>query len=94
MFVVKYKICQEFSLSVFEHLGKSYLTGNLLGSPVASHIRDHCLNKDHALTPSNFKMIDKWRYKHDLLLLESLHQKTKKPTIGIHQESTPLLCFD
>ena len=88
------KSYRQFKARVFEHLGKSYYTGDTLGKPKASDVRDHCRNKDHAMVPGNFIMIDKWRYKHDLLLLESLHQKTKKPTIGTHQQSTPLLCFD
>ena len=46
------------------------------------------------MVPSNFVIIDKSRYKNDLLLLESLHQKIKKPSIGTHLQSTPLLSFD
>jgi hypothetical protein len=85
---------RQFKVRVFEHIGKSYHTGNFLGSPVHSEIRDHCRDKDHAMVPSNFVVIDKSRYKNDLLLLESLHQKIKKPSIGTHLQSTPLLSFD
>ena len=85
---------RQFKVRVFEHIGKSYHTGKFLGCPVHSEIRDHCHDKDHAMVPSNFVIIDKWRYKYDLLLLESLHQKIKKPSIGTHLQSTPLLSFD
>ena len=88
------KSYRQFKVRVFEHIGKSYRTGEFLGCPVHSEIRDHCHNKDHAMVPSKFVIIDKWRYKNDLLLLESLHQKLKKPTIGTHLQSTPLLSFD
>ena len=69
------KTCRQFKVRVFEHLGKSLSTGDFLGSPIASDIRDHCPTKDHAMRAEYFKIIDKWRYEYDLLFLESLHQK-------------------
>ena len=81
-------------MRVYEHLGKSYRTDEPLGVPLNSDIRDHCHTMDHAMNRNNFAIIDKWRYKHDLPILESLHKKIKKPTIGTHTQSTPLLAFD
>ena len=88
------KSYRHFKVRVFEHIGKSYHTDTFLGCPVHSEIRDHCHKEDHAMVPGNFVIIDKWRYKNDLLILESLHQKIKKPSLGTHEQSTPLLSFD
>ena len=85
---------RHLKVRVFEHIGKSYHTDTFLGCSVHSEIRDHCHKKDHAMVPGKFVIIDKWRYKNDLLILESLHQKIKKPSLGTHEQSTPLLSFD
>ena len=88
------KSYRQYKVRVFEHLGKSFRTGNLLGKPKYSDIREHCLAEDHPVKLSNFSIIDRCRFKNDLPILESLHQKIKKPTIGTHEQSTPLLCFE
>ena len=88
------KSYRQFKVRVYEHIGKSYYTEKWLNTPVSSKIREHCDSKGHAMNPSQFVIIDRSRYQNDLLLLESLHQKIKKPTIGTQLESTPLLCFD
>ena len=73
----------QFKIGVIEHLGKSYRTDSLLQVPVPSHIREHCYERDHTLNPEKFAIINRLRLKNDLLILESLHQITKKPTIGM-----------
>ena len=88
------KSYRHFKARVYEHLGKSYHTDSWLGCPAHSEIRNHCHKEDHAIVPGNFVIIDRTNFKNDLLLLESLHQKTKKPSIGTHEQSTPLLSFD
>ena len=88
------KSYRQYKARVYEHLGKSFRTEDPLNKPVNSDIRDHCHSEHHAVDPSRFEIIDMWRYKNDLPLLESLHQKLKKPTIGTHTQSTPLLSFD
>ena len=88
------KSYRQFKARVSEHLGKSFRTDETVDKPVNSDIRDHCHSEDHAMDPEKFVIIDRWRHKHDLPLLESLHQKIKKPTIGTHKQSTPLLSFD
>ena len=88
------KSYRQFKVRVFEHLGISYRTNSLLVRPPHSDIREHCHTEDHPMRQSNFSIIDTCRFKSDLLTLESLHQKTKKPTIGIQMQSTPLLCFE
>ena len=83
---LKCRICQ--------HMGISVRTGDDLGVKVASEIRDHCFKCKVYIKPENFTILDQLHNKNSILTLESLHQKIKKPTIGIQQQSTPLLCFD
>ena len=83
----------QFRCRVCQHLGISPRTGEAV-SKVASEIRDHCLKCKTHINTDNFVVLDRLQSQHGILLLESLHQKIKKPTIGIHQQSTPLLCFD
>ena len=75
-------------------MGISISTGDDLGVKVASEIRDHCFKCKVYIKPENFTILDQLHNKNSILTLESLHQKIKKPTIGIQQQSTPLLCFD
>ena len=65
--------------------------GATFATPVQTHIRGHSLKHGNG---DNFKIIDRSLQKSDLMILESLHQKTKKPLIGIQSESTPLIMFD
>ena len=88
------KSYRQYKARISEHMGRSCSTGELLTVPSDSDIRTHCHSEEHHVNPDRFVIIDRWRYKHDLLLLESLHQKTKKPTIGTHTRSSPLLSFD
>ena len=83
----------QFRCRVCQHLGISPRTGDEVTSKVASHIRDHSL-KCTPINTENFKILDRLQSKHGILFLESLHQKMKKPTLGTHEQSTPLLCFD
>ena len=75
-------------------MGVSPRTGEEVKSKVGSDIRDHSLKCKTHIKKENFKILDRLHNKNGLLLLESLHQKTKKPSIGIQQQSTPLLCFE
>ena len=85
---------RQFKVRVSEHLGVSYRTGKKLDRPQHSEIRDHCDKYHHTIDANRFVRIDKCRYKSDLYILETLHQKIKKPSIGICLQSTPLLSYD
>ena len=85
---------QNFRCRISQHMGVSFRTGVKLSTPVQSDIRDHCLKHRKHINISNFSIIDKTFQKSELLSLESLHQKTKKPSIGIMTQSTPLAMFD
>ena len=85
---------KQFRVRIFQHVGKSIRTGAWLGEPTFSEIRNHVAKKDHLLKLENFKIIDQTQNDSDLLLLESLHQKSKKPTLGTATQSTPLLTYD
>ena len=79
---------------VSQHKGVSARTGKEVQEKVASDIRDHSLKCKVHIKEENFEVIDRLNDKNGLLLLESLHQKTKKPSLGTQQQSTPLLCFE
>ena len=84
----------QFRCRIAKHMGVSPRTGEEVKSKVGSDIRDHSLKCKTHIKKENFKILDRLHNKNGLLLLESLHQKTKKPSIGIQQQSTPLLCFE
>ena len=85
---------QNFRCRIAQHRGISFRTGAKLSTPVQSDIREHCLKHKRHINVDNFTIIDKTFLKSELLTLESLHQKTKKPTIGKMSQSTPLTMFD
>ena len=88
------KTAQTFKRRVSKHIGTSPRTGATLATPVQSDIREHCLKHGRQNNGGNFKIIDRSLQKSDLMILESLHQKTKKPSIGTQSQSTPLIIFD
>ena len=85
---------QNFRCRISQHLGVSFRTGVTLSTPVQSDIREHCLKHKQHINRDNFSIIDRTFQKSELLSLESLHQKTKKPSIGKMAQSTPLAMFD
>ena len=60
---------------------------------VNSHTRDHCSGQGKRVNEGDFEVLDKCFYSSDLLILESLYQKTLKPSIGVQSQSTPLIMF-
>ena len=85
---------RQFGLRICEHQNISARTGKEFKSKSTSDIFHHSKTCKSKVNPDNFTVVDSHRSGNGLLLLESLHQKTKKPTIGIMQQSTPLLSFD
>ena len=84
----------QFACRIAQHMGVSARTGDSLGVKPPSDIREHCLKCKVHVKKGNFIILDRTFDKSGILILESLHQKNKKPTIGIQQQSTPLLCYD
>ena len=84
----------QYRCRICQHLGTSPRTVEEIRVKVKSDIREHCLKCKNHVNPENFEIIDKLHSNKDILILESLHQKTKKPSIDIHTQSTPLLWFD
>ena len=80
---------QNFRCRISQHQGVSFRTGRDLSFPSQSDIREHCLKHRQKVDSNNFTVLDKIHTKSDLLTLESLHQKIKKPTIGTMAQSTP-----
>ena len=85
---------QQLAARISEHSGISARTGKTHRSKPKSDIYDHCQKCQVPVLPENFSIIDTLPSDKGLLILESLHQKTKKPQIGIHQKSTPIMSFD
>ena len=85
---------QQLAARISEHSGISARTGKKLQTKPRSDIYDHCQNCHVHVQPENFSIIDTLPTEKGLLILESLHQKIKKPQIGIHQKSTPIMSFD
>ena len=79
---------------IAEHTGISARTGKPFANRPKSDIFDHCQKCQTEVLPENFSIEDTHSSKNGLNILESLHQKVKKPTIGIQQQSTPLMSFD
>ena len=79
---------------ISQHVGVSPRTGDEINPKAASDVRDHCLKCRVKVKNENFTILDRIHEKSGILFLESQHQKNKKPSIGIQQQSTPLLCYD
>ena len=81
-------------MRISEHMGVSVRTGNTLKVQPHSDISDHCKKCQTNVSPDNFTIEDSHLSDKGLLILESLYQQTKKPSIGIMQQSTPLMSFN
>ena len=81
-------------MRIAEHTGVSARTGKPFSNRPKSDIFDHCQKCHTDVLSENFTIEDSHKGKYGLEILESLHQKVKKPAIGIQQQSTPLLSFD
>ena len=84
---------QHLKSRISQHQGKSDRTGSILQVPVQSDIRIHCLKHKQHVNSDNFTILDQINFSSDLCTLESLYQKTLKPTIGVQSQSTPLIMF-
>ena len=73
------KTKQQLAARISEHSGISARTGKKFEKTPKSDIYDHCTKKCHVyVNPDNFDIIDTLQTDVGLLILESLHQKTKK----------------
>ena len=88
------KTNRQLAVRISEHSGVSARTGKTFKKRPQSDIFDHSEECNTHVKPENFKILDTLQSENGLLLLESLHQKTKKPFIGKQQQSTPLMSFD
>ena len=84
---------QHLRSRISQHMGVSDRTGSSMSTPVHSDIRDHCLKHGQEINYDNFTIIDRTFLKSELCTLESLYQKSLKPNIGTHTQSTQLLMY-
>ena len=83
------KTNRQLVVHIFEHSGVYARTGKTFKNRPQSDIFDHSEECNAHIKPENVKILDTLQTENGLLLLESLHQKTKKPLIGKQQQSTP-----
>lgn len=77
----------------FEHLGKSYRTGNYLSRPSYSAIREHSEETGHPLHIDDFSVLTTAQFATDLDILEVLYTIKIKPSLARNVAVTSLLCF-
>ena len=85
---------RQLGVRIAEHTGVPARTGKPFSNRPKSDIFDYCQKCHTDVLSENFAIEDSHKGKYGLEILESLHQKVKKPVIGIQQQSTPLLSFD
>ena len=84
---------RNLSLRIPEHLGLSPRSGEPIGRPSQSVIRDHALQLNHPCNKGDFKLLHIARNDWDLPILESLYIKHLSPELNKSLSSFPLLTF-
>ena len=67
---------------------------SMISDMIRGNKQKQILKRHTDVLSENFTIEDSSKGKYGLEILESLHQKVKKPAIGIQQQSTPLLSFE
>ena len=73
---------RSFRIRMFEHMGKSFRSGNFLQKMPFSAIRDHSHKEDHPFSDRNFEIIARFRSNCDALVGEKLLIKDQSPEIN------------
>ena len=81
---------RNLQIRVSEHMGVSFLTGEALGVPTHSNIRDHSRQYNHALRPDNFEVIGRAGPSDHIRLLESVYIRYLNPDINDMESAIPL----
>ena len=71
-----------FNTRVFDHLGKSFRTGNSLQSPTFSAIRENSHKSNHTFVPSDFKTVAQLQYESEVFIAENLLIDKYKPELN------------
>ena len=71
-----------FNTRVYDHLGKSFRTGQSLQSPTFSAIREHSHTNDHTFSPSDFKIIAQLQHESEVFIAEQLLIDKYKPELN------------
>ena len=77
-------------IRISQHMRLSYRTGNALGRPPKSSIREHVSKCGHDIKKENFTTIDKEQEESSLRILESLHIKRIRPRINECNSAVPI----
>ena len=81
------KRSQQLVARISEHSGISCRTGKKAQSKPKSDVYAHSESCQTQVVPENFVILDTLPSENGLCILESLHQKIKKPQIGVQQKS-------
>ena len=74
----------------YEHMGKSFLTGNTLKSQKHTNIRIHSHKNKHSMSIDNFKIIGRAHAYDNIRLLETVYIKYLSPDLNDMDTAMPL----
>ena len=74
---------RSFRMRTFEHIGKSFRTGQYLGRMPFSAIRDHSMEHDHGFSEKDFEIIVRFQSDEDTLIGERILIDKLKPEINL-----------
>ena len=77
-------------MRIYEHMGRSFRTGEFLSRPSHSSIRAHCESTGELVHKENFHILGQAENFSDLRILESILIKTVKPNLNDMSSSYPL----
>ena len=78
---------------IAEHLGVSPRTHRTLSAPSFSAVREHRNTMGHQISPSDFRILSRAKYKYDLGITESLCIQRTLPVLNTMQSAEVLQLF-
>ena len=73
---------RSFKIRTFEHIGKSFRTGMYLSKMPFSAVRDHSMERDHAFSDRDFKIIARFQNAEDTFIAEKLLIQKLSPELN------------
>ena len=78
---------RSFKIRMFEHMGKSFRSGQFLQKTSFSAVRNHSRDKDHPFSMDDFEIIARFRSHYDALIGERLLINKLNPELNISNNS-------
>ena len=73
---------RHFRIRVFEHMGRSYRTGNFLNKMPFSAIRNHSREQDHPFSENDFSILGRFNNEQDTFLGEKMFINALNPELN------------